>query len=355
MEKIPLFQPQIEINYIKDIKNIIIDVINSGYYINSKECSVFENKIEKYLKVKHCISVSSGTSALELMLKASGIKRNNKIFVTANTFVADIEAIINAGFKPEFVDIDEYTWQMPEVNDCNAIVLACHLYGGITFAINSNCKFLFEDASQSFGATYKGKKLGSFGFASAISLYPTKNLSALGDAGMITTNEEIFAQKVKAIRNHGQSQPQHHEFIGTTSRMDEIQARILIEKLKYFDIFIDERQKINDFYRKELKHLPIEFPTLIEGGISATNLFVIKTERRDELKIFLKNHNIDSGIHYPTPIHKMPAYKNFKWAKVDLPKTEKLLNEILTIPLWVGLTQNQKDKIIDVINDFFTK
>ena len=226
-----------------------------------------------------------------------------------------MEAILAVGAEPFFTDIDPKTWQMPIGNWSNQAVVVCHLYGGVSSAVKSKARLLYEDTSQSFGGKFNEQLLGTFSRASAISFYPTKNLSAIGDAGVVITADVDLAYRIRAICNHGQTRPQLHNYRGTTGRLDELQAAILKEKLRRFDRFVVKRKQIAQFYLDHIRDLPLKLPEQIPGSFSVPNTFVVRTHAREELQEFLHSRGILTGIHYPTPIHKMPAYRSESWLK----------------------------------------
>jgi len=353
-QAIPMFSPTKELERIgyDNIQREMDKVLKSGTYISGPGVVAFEEAAAEYMGAKYAIAVSSGTMALELGLKAIGLSPKESVTINTNTFVAVAEAIIAAGGTPDLVDTDGNTWQMPKVATSN-IVLASHLYGNASNAIQSNTKLLMEDASQSFGARLNGKLLGTFAPITAVSLYPTKNLSANGDAGIIFTHNEDYAQKCKALRNHGQSGYQVHQYCGTTGRMDDLLAVVLKLKLAHFDSFIQERRHLAVLYTQKLKGTPLQLPVIESGLEPATNLFVVRTPHRDALKQHLTERQIGCGIHYPTPIHQMPAYASSTWAQKSLPEAELLAKETLSLPIWVGMTEEQVTTVCNEIYHFF--
>lgn len=351
---IPLFNPKQELTLFGEgLSSAFKRVAQSGIYVNGSECQQFERRLAERCQIPFAVGVSSGTMALELLLRAEGIGAGSRVVITAHTFVAVLEAILNVGADPLFVDIDATTWQMSCGNWPDDAVIVCHLYGGFSNAIRSKARLLYEDASQSFGGLYEGKSLGTFGRAAAISLYPTKNLSALGDAGVIITHDENLARRLRALRNHGQTDPQVHDYCGTTGRLDELQAAILSEKLVWFDSFLAERRRAAEYYRYQLRDFPIKLPSETHGYLPAPNLFVVRCEDRDELRKFLHGRGIVTGIHYPTPLHQIPVYREESWAQVSLPQTELLCREILSLPLWFGITEHEQQTVVDAIHEFF--
>ncbi len=352
--KIPLFNPKRELDYCtNEILSAINKMVFSGSYINGLLVQQFERQISTRCHGFLAVGVSSGTMSLELMLQAVGVGKGVKVVTSASTFVAVIEAILRVGAEPYFVDIEPNSWQMPAGTWNDEAVIVCHMYGGASLAVNSEARWILEDASQSFGATYNNKMLGTFGLASAISMYPTKNLGALGDAGFVLTTDENIANRVRAMRNHGQTSHQEHIMSGTTGRLDELQAAILNEKLRFFEQYLDARRRAATYYRQGLANLPIQMPETIANAVEAPNLFVVSTPYRDQLRDFLASRGIATGIHYPKPIHLMPAYRNLPWAAVSLPYSGCLSKEILSLPLWVGITSSEQEIVIMAIADFF--
>ncbi|HEV7398234.1 MAG TPA: DegT/DnrJ/EryC1/StrS family aminotransferase [Pyrinomonadaceae bacterium] len=354
MSLIPLFNPKHELKELGDQSMVAFQrVAQSGIYVNGSECQKFELRFAERCRIPFAIAVSSGTMALELLLRADGVGKGNRVITTAHTFVAVLEAILAVGAEPVFVDIDPETWQMACGEWPGDAVIVCHLYGGFSEGVKSNARLLYEDASQSFGGSFKGSLLGTLGRAGAISLYPTKNLSAMGDAGAIITHDECLASRLRALRNHGQTMPQVHDYCGTTGRMDELQAAILFEKLELFDAFLEARRRTAEFYARNLKGLPLRLPSSVDNYVTAPNLFVIRCEDRDELQDFLYERGIITGVHYPTPLHKMPVYRDQPWAQVSLPHTERLSQEILSLPLWFGISEEDQQQVVDEIHEFF--
>jgi len=354
MQHIPLFRPQAEIDECRaGVEGAIWRVIASGTYVNGPECQHFEDAVAQWCGVPFAVAVSSGTMALELLLKADGVGPGCRVVLTAHTFVAVLEAILAVGAEPTFVDINPETWQMPTGNWPGSTVIVSHLYGSASAATGSTCQQLYEDASQSFGGLLNGARLGTLSRAAAVSLYPTKNLSAVGDAGVILTSDGDLALRLRALRNHGQTAPQVHEYVGTTGRIDELQAAILCEKLQMLDKFVEQRQRAARFYTDELSSLPIRLPTEVPGSVPVPNLFVLRTDDRERLRSTLQAKGIGTGIHYPTPLHKMSAYRNKQWAAVSLPETEALCRETLTLPLWAGISAEEQARVVQAVRVHF--
>jgi dTDP-4-amino-4,6-dideoxygalactose transaminase len=350
---ITLFNPVYETRLFGDFSNALKRVAQNGIYVNGAECQRFEEEVQAHFQSPFAIAVASGTMALELLLRADSVGPDDQVVTSAHTFVAVVEAILHVGAQPLLVDIDPLTWQMPPGDWPDDVVIACHLYGGASAAFQSAARLLYEDASQSLGGAFEGAYLGTLTRAAAVSLYPTKNLSAMGDAGVILTRDTALASRLRALRNHGQAVAQVHDYCGATGRMDEIQAAILSEKLKRFGDFIEARRRAAQFYNERFEDLPVQLPQPLPGSQGAPNLFVIRCQARDELKAFLQAGGIGAGIHYPTAIHRMPAYRDCSWAQVSLPHTERLCAEILSLPLWVGISPAQQARVVDAVRAFF--
>ncbi len=354
IDSIPLFKPEFEYNScMPDILSSLDNVAQSGMYVNGPRTEQLEDLLGKFLQSAYVVGVSSGTIALELMIRAENICPGTEIVLTANTFVADLEAVLATGAIPSFIDIDPLTWQMPRLELPSSVLLVSHLYGNASPAIFSSAKLILEDASQGFGTLINNRYLGTWGNSAAISLHPTKNLSALGDAGIVITQRKEVMSTVKALRNHGQTSPQVHTYRGTTGRLDEFQAAVLIAKLKNFHSFASKKKTLTKLYQHILNSTPLELPNILPGCQSVTSIFVVRTKDRDNLRKFLKNSKIQTGIHYSTPLHRMPAYEKQPWAQVNLPETEKLCKEILTLPLWVGMSYNEILYVGNKIREYY--
>lgn len=351
---VPLFDPAFEADICHaDLEDAFMRVVRTGVYVNGVETEQLERALATFCGVPHAVAVSSGTAAISLMLKAGGIGIGHRVATTAHTFVAVVEAILETGAEPHLVDIDPNTWQMPLGEWGCAAAVVSHLYGDAAAAATVRGPAVYEDVSQSFGASLGARLLGTLGHAAAISFYPTKNLAALGDAGAVITRDAELARQIRALRNHGQTAAQQHMWPGTTARMDELQAAFLVAKLGRFPEFLQHRRHAWRFYTERLQHLPLRFPGQLPGTEPAPNLFVIRTPSRDRLRLHLRERGIVTGIHYPTPIHKMAAYQESRWTKVRLPNTEQLCSEILSLPLWAGITLAQQTCVVEAIHEFF--
>lgn len=351
---VPLFGPAFEADACAaEFQAAFLRVSRTGVYVNGSEAREFERELAEFCGIEHAVAVSSGTAAINLALRADGIGPGDRVATTAHTFVAVVEAILDTGAEPCLVDIDPDTWQMPVGELCCNASLVSHLYGGAAEAVSQPGPVIYEDVSQSFGASMETKLLGTLGRAGAISFYPTKNLSAIGDAGAVITRDAELARRIRAMRNHGQTTAQEHVWQGTTARIDELQAAFLRAKLRRFPEFLEERRRAAQFYVERLSELPIRLPTHPPGVNPAPNLFVVRTPAREGLRRHLQDRQITTGVHYPVPIHWMPAYRESKWACIQLPHTEQLCSEIVSLPLWVGVGFAQQLRVIEAIHEFF--
>ncbi|WP_196081287.1 DegT/DnrJ/EryC1/StrS family aminotransferase [Escherichia fergusonii] len=352
--------------YNNELIEAAVRVIESGWYISGSELNAFENNFAKYCKVKHAIGVANGLDALTLTLKAwqelGKLKQNDEVLVPANTYIASILAISEAGLKPVLVEPNEFSYNLSvdniraKITANTRVILPVHLYGLISpmdeimnFARENNLLVL-EDSAQSHGASINGKKAGSWGDAAGFSFYPGKNLGALGDAGAVTTNDTDLADTVRYLRNYGSKIKYKHEFKGVNSRLDEIQAAFLNVKLNYLDDDIRIRRNIANRYLNEIKNELIVLPTISSEENHVWHLFVIRIKDRDSLQHYLTKHNIQTVIHYPTPPHRQLAYKEFK--DLCFPLSEELHREVISIPMDPTLTEEQVSYVINVLNKF---
>lgn len=363
--KINFANPSIKLKkYRGDIKNVISKIIDSNSYILGDEVKKFEKNFSKYIGSKYGLGVANGTDALEIGLKALGINKGDEVITVSHTAVATVAAIRNVGAKPVIVDIDQDFLHIDPTQAEKAItkktkaIVAVHLYGQSTDIkkLISICKknkiYLIEDVSQAHGATYKGKKLGSFGIIGCFSCYPTKNLGAIGDAGIITTNNKKLFEKMKLLREYGWRKKFLSEIHGRNSRLDELQAGILNVKLKNLNLENKKRLKIANIYENKIKNKKINFLKRRNFSSHVFHLFVIKVDNRSELiKLLSKNH-ISTGIHYPIPIHMQPGYKNSIKKIGRLINTEKYANCILSLPMYPELKTKEINKVVSLLNKF---
>lgn len=341
-------------------------VIDSGWYILGKEVESFENEFAQYCGVKHCIGVGNGLDALILILQAykelGMINDGDEVIVPANTYIATILAISKNNLRPVLVepDIDTYNIDPAKIEEKitprTKAVMVVHLYGQTAdmepiwqIAKKHDLKVI-EDSAQAHGAFYKSQRTGNLGDASGFSFYPGKNLGALGDAGAVTTNDDTLANTLKALRNYGSHKKYVNQYQGINSRLDELQAPVLRIKLKYLDQDNQRRRAIAKSYRENIKNPKIILPKAVDEDSHVWHLFVIRTSERDKLQQYLHENNIQTLIHYPIPPHKQKAYP--EWNELSYPITEKIHEEVLSLPISPVMSDYEVSTIVEIITRF---
>ena len=358
---IPLIDLTIQHHTLRnEINAVIQDVLDRGDFILGQDVTKLEEEFAAYCGVKYAIGVDSGLSALELSLRALGIGPGDEVIVPAHTFTASAAAITFAGAKPVFVDVDPETWNIDAEKIEAAItprakaILPVHLYGlpadmHMILGIAEKYKLVVvEDACQAHGAIYKGHSTGSLGNAAGFSFYPTKNLGACGDGGMVTTNDHKVAETVRALRNCGQTSKNVHELAPFNHRLDNLQAAILRVKLHYLDEWIGVRRMLAELY-KQLLPASIGRQAEPPGYTNVYHLFVIRTQNRDALQAHLKEQGIGTAIHYPTPVHLQPFFAGLGYFRGRFPIAEKICNEILSLPIYPEMTEEQVEVVASAI------
>mgnify|MGYP001207413035 CR=1 FL=1 len=338
----------------KHIIPILEKELASGNYINGSIIESLETKIEKYLKIKHCVCLNSGTDALVMALFALGIKKDDEVITVSNSFIASVSSIVHIGAKPIFVDIDESlnidTSKIEsKITSKTKAIMPVHLSGKIckmdkiiSIARKYNIKVI-EDSAQSFGSKYKNRFSGTIGDIGCFSAHPLKNFNAMGDAGFIVTKYSNLARQIKMLRNHGLETRNNSKFFGYVSRMDNIQASILNYRIKNLDKIILKRRKIATTYFKLLKSVKqIDLPYEDNDNYNTYHTFVIRCKNRESLIKYLNKKGIETKIHYPIPIHKQTASIVFGFNNISLKNTEKFSKQILSLPI------NQYLKISDI-------
>jgi len=348
-----------------DILKNIDAVLSSGQLILGERVRTFEKDFSEYCGASFGIGVNSGTDALIIGLRALGIGPGDEVITVSNTAVPTVAAIRAIGAKPRFVDIDPDTYLMDvnlvekKITKKTKCILPVHLYGHsvdmaplMKVARRHNLRVL-EDCAQSHGSMYNKKMTGSIADVGAFSFYPTKLLGTYGDGGIIVTNNKKFADHSRMIRMYGMKGSYYSEIEGINSRLDEIHAAILCVKLKYIDSDIKKRNKIANYYISNLKDLDITLPQVKKGCTHGYYLFVVRTKKRDELLNYLRAQGIETRIHFPVPIHLMRGYKFLGYKKGDLPVTERLSKEILSLPMHPHLKEKELERIVKAIRSFF--
>ena len=343
----------------EEIDDAVQNVLDNTAFIMGENVKNFENNFAKFCDVKHAVGVSSGTSALYLALLAAGIKKGDEVITVPNTFIATAEAISHVGADVKFTTIDRETYNLDvsqiKVTKKTKAVIPVHLYGQMAemnelmeLAEDHDLKII-EDAAQAHGAEYKGRKAGTLGHLACFSFYPGKNLGAYGDAGMVVTDNDEVAEKVRLLRNHGRSEKYLHKVVGFNHRIDALQCAVLNVKLKHLDAWTNARRRNAKLYDKLLKGLNVVTPVEKEYCKHVYHLYVIRTKNRDTLREHLKEQGISTGIHYPIPLHLQPAYSHLNHKKGDFPLTEKYSQEILSLPMFAELTKKEIEHIVEKI------
>jgi len=361
---IPFFDYRRQLKKIKPAIDLAFkEVLNSGRLILDSEVKNFEITFAKYIGTKYAIGVNSGTDALKIALKAIGIKPGDEIITVSFTAVPTISAIRELGAIPRFVDIkDDFTMDeariIKAINKKTKLILPVHLYGqacnmpAILKIANKFKLKVVEDCAQAHVAKIGNKKVGNFGDLSCFSFYPTKNLGAYGDAGLIVTNNKKSADICRQLRIYGMGKNCYSELEGYNSRLDEIQAAILHAKLKFLDQWTRRRQQIAKLYLNNINNPKIILPPITNSTNHSFHLFVIRTKNRTSLIKYLISNSVGYGIHYPYPVHLQSAYKFLSYKKGSLPKTEKFANQILSLPIFPELTNQEVKFIINLLNKF---
>ncbi|WP_028242294.1 DegT/DnrJ/EryC1/StrS family aminotransferase [Pseudobutyrivibrio ruminis] len=346
----------------KDLRAAFERVYTRSWYIEGVEDEQFEKAFAEYCGTKYCIGVGNGLDALMLALKALGIGVGDEVIVPANTFIATALAVTYTGATPVLVDPDLKTFNINPVLIENAItdrtkaIMPVHLYGQpcdmdpIVEIAKKHNLFIIEDCAQAHGATYKGKKIGSFGNVAGFSFYPGKNLGALGDAGATVCSNEETAKKVRAFGNYGSDYKYHHIYVGNNSRLDEMQAAFLLVKLNHLDRMNEARRNIANKYLEGITNPKVIKPFIPDYANPVWHIFGIRTEDRKGLERYLNNKGIGTNKHYPIPVHLQECYKNLGYHKGDFPNAEIISETELSLPMYYGMTDEEINYVIDAIN-----
>ena len=349
---------------------VIADEIREGFervlagtaFVLGPELDLFERAYADYCGVAYCIGVANGTDAIELALRAVGVGPGDEVITAANTFVATAEAIVRTGATLVLADCDEHFLLDPAAAAAvttrhTKAIVPVHLYGQMApmeryASVTDKGVHLIEDAAQSQGAARHGRRSGSVGIAGATSFYPGKNLGAYGDAGAITTDDAALAERMRLLRNHGGSRKYEHLDIGVNSRLDELQAVVLNAKLRRLDGWNDERRVAAERYGDLLKALDeVGAPKVLAGNEHVWHLYVVRVPRRDEVLTRLHAAGVGAGIHYPVPVHLLPAFAHRGCQQGAFPRAEALAGEILSLPIYPGITPAQQERVVGQLAD----
>ena len=349
--------------YQEEYEKKAIEVLRSGWYILGKELELFEQEFAHYLGVKHCIGVASGLDALKIAIHLLGIGNGDEVIVQGNTYIATVMGITENGATPVFVEPDQYynidvNKIEEKITKRTKAIMVVHLYGqaaDMTSIMKLATKYhlkVIEDCAQAHGAAHCGKTVGTFGDIGCFSFYPTKNLGAFGDGGALVTNQDDICKNARIYRNYGSEKKYHNQVVGLNSRLDEMQAGLLRVKLKYLDQLNQEREKIAESYLNSIKNTYILLPELRNGNSSVWHQFVIRTKNREALMKYLEQNGIHSMIHYPIPPHLSKAYNYLNMKQGSLPITEIYAEEVLSLPMYNGMLEEERKKVIKTVNSF---
>lgn len=361
---IPLLDLKAQYLTIKDdIDQAILRVLDSGKFILGPEMKTFEEEMAAYCGVKEAVAVGNGTDALLLSLRGLGVGPGDEVITTPFTFFASAETVAALGATPVFVDIDPVTLNM-DLNQLEAkitprtkAIIPVHIFGQMVdvervmeIAARHDLKVI-EDSAQAIGSSYRGRKAGSIGDAGTFSFFPTKNLGAYGDAGMVVTDDEHLAAHLRMLRFHGCQTKYYHDEIGYNSRMDEMQAAILRVKFRHIDDWNAARREKAKIYNELLADLPLTLPGIDPAGTPVYHLYVLRTAKRDQLMAALKENGIAGAIYYPVPLHLQRAFRNLGYKEGDLPVAEKACKQALALPCYPELTLEQQQQIAQVVKE----
>lgn len=358
--KVPFLDLQAQYQSIKpEVDAAMRTVLDTSHYVGGPAVEHFEKGFAAFTGSDHCVGLNSGTAAIALLLQANGIGEGDEVITVANSFFASAQAISEIGATPVLVDCREDDALMDATKLEAAItpntkaILPVHLYGqpadmdAINTVAEAHGLLVFEDACQAHGATYKGRPAGSLADGAAFSFYPGKNLGAYGDAGAVTTNDEVDATTIRMLREHGSAVKYEHELIGWNERMDALQGAVLTAKLPHLAAWNEKRRKLADFYRKNLPEWAAPFAAH-HDRVSSMHLFVVRVKDRENIQKALAEQGIQTLIHYPVPIHLQPAYEG-AWKKGQFPVAEKLAKEILSLPMYAELTEEAAGATCDAL------
>lgn len=377
----------------------VCEVMRSGQYVEGPAVKEFERRMAEYLSVKHVVTCGNGTDALRIALQAAGVGDGDEVITTAFSFFATAEAIAQAGAVPVFADIDRESFNIdPEdvkrkLTSKTKAILPVHIFGmpadmdELNQIAQERKLAVIEDACQAVGASYRGKKTGTLGTAGCFSFYPTKNLGAFGDGGMITTNDDAIAESCRAIKAHAAGRPgaltyrrlsgealpelaeltesgdslydpckYYNYMIGANSRLDSMQAAVLLEKLGYLDGYNQKRKQIAEAYTGQLKGLPVTAPkTDVEDRESCWHQYAVLTEYKEELISYLGEHGVGAGVFYPVPLHLQKAFRKLGYREGDLPVSEEICKKSVCLPMFPELTAEETTYVTDTIKQFFAE
>jgi dTDP-4-amino-4,6-dideoxygalactose transaminase len=346
-----------------EVVDALVEVVDSGGYVLGPKVTAFESAFAAAHLVKHCIGVNTGTSALHLALIASGVGAGDEVITVPMTFIATSWAISYCGAMPVYVDVDPATYTMDpgrvaaKVSRRTKAIMPVHLYGQpadlepLRAVAAEHGIALIEDAAQAHLAAYRGRPVGGFGRAAGFSFYPGKNLGACGEGGAVVTNDDETAARMRALRDHAQTQRYHHAEIGFNYRMDAVQGAVLGVKMRHIARWTARRRELAERYLTLLCGLPLDLPCVRDDCEPAWHLFVVRHPDRDRIRAELEDRGIQTGLHYPIPVHLQPAYRGLGYGPGDFPVAERIARECFTLPLFPEMTGEQQDAVVEAIAD----
>jgi dTDP-4-amino-4,6-dideoxygalactose transaminase len=349
-----------------EVEQAAAKVLREADFILGREVKRFEQEFAQFCESRYAVGVDSGTSAIELALRACEIGAGHEVITAANSFIATSLAVSHAGATPVLIDVDPRTYTIDVAVIEQAItprtkaIIPVHLYGHPAYMdriqeiAERHRLVVIEDACQAHGARYRGRRVGSWSHASAFSFYPGKNLGAYGDGGIVVTNDQRIAQRLEMLRNYGQQEKYHHLFRGYNRRLDTLQAAVLRVKLRYLEQWNEARRRNAALYHKLLNGSGVGLPSEVADARSAWHLYVIRVGHRDALREHLASRGISTGVHYPIPIHLQPAYQDLGHKAGDFPISESCARSILSLPMYAELVRGQIELVAEAIREFMS-
>ncbi|MFO7976135.1 MAG: DegT/DnrJ/EryC1/StrS family aminotransferase [Candidatus Hydrogenedentota bacterium] len=350
-----------------DIDQVVAEIFESQQFIGGPKVEALERAIAEYVGASFAVGVASGTDALLLLLKAAEAAAGAEVITTPFTFFATAGAIFNAGARPVFVDIDPRTYNIDasqieeKINERTRAILPIHLFGQcadmdriLELAEKYNV-FVIEDAAQSIGAEYKGRPACSMGHGGALSFFPSKNLGAAGDGGMAVTQDAAIESRVRLLRNHGASETYYHQLVGTNSRLDALQAGVLLVKLRHLDQWIDERRANATYYNQKFAEMPeVITPYVSPDCHHVYNQYIIRLPKRDEARKLFAERGVGCSVYYPRPLHRQECFLELDYAENDFPNSSAACEEVLALPIYPELSREQQDEVVATVKEHLT-
>ena len=350
----------------EEVQAALAEVLSSQRFASGPKVAELEERLARYCQAPFAVAVASGTDALALALLALGVGAGDEVVTTPFTFFATAGAVHRVGARPVFVDIQPDTFNLDPQLVADALtertraLLPVHLYGQVAdmeplaALARERGLFLIEDAAQAVGASYRGHPAGSFGHAGCLSFYPTKNLGAYGEGGMVLCREEGVAERARLLRNHGMTQQYLHHLVGFNSRMDELQAAVLLVKLRHLDRWNQARRERAAYYSELLADVPQVTPPVADPrGEHAFHQYVIRAPRRDDLLEHLRSHGVGARVFYPRPLHLQPCFAELGYREGDLPEAERASREVLALPLYPELRAREQEYVVEKVAEFY--